>query len=118
MVSQNKGKFNKFRNELFSWDRNLANAENDMSQLSTGLDNVDKQVAVLREQLAESTREASQIEIGMHKARQTLSVSQNLVTELDDEYKRWRIQVFFRSLFFTPCPHLSCNELLHFHSNQ
>ena len=70
-----------------------------MSQLSTGLDTVDKQVALLREQLAESTREASQIEIGMHKAQKALAVSQDLVSELDDEYKRWRIQV---STFLPP----------------
>lgn len=64
-----------------------------MTRLATGLDDVDKQVAVLREQLSVSTREASEIEIGLNKARQTLSVSQKLVHELADEYDRWRTQV-------------------------
>jgi len=64
-----------------------------MTRLSTGLDDVDKQVAVLREKMAVSTREASEIEIGLKKARQTLSVSQNLVAELQDEYLRWQKQV-------------------------
>jgi dynein heavy chain 2, cytosolic len=68
-----------------------------MTRLSTGLDDVDKQVAVLREKMAVSTREASEIEIGLKKARQTLSVSQNLVAELQDEYLRWQKQVSRRA---------------------
>jgi hypothetical protein len=64
-----------------------------MTRLATGLDDVDKQVAILRDQLSASTREASEIEIGLEKARETLSVSQNLVLELADEYDRWRLQV-------------------------
>ena len=78
---------------LFKSTRNLQAAEDNMTRLATGLDDVDKQVAVLREQLSVSTREASEIEIGLDKARQTLSVSQNLVHELADEYDRWRLQV-------------------------
>ena len=73
--------------------RNLQDAGDSMTRLSTGLDDVDKQVAVLREKMAVSTREASEIEIGLKKARQTLSVSQNLVAELQDEYLRWQKQV-------------------------
>lgn len=73
--------------------RNLEAAENNMARLANGLDDVDKQVSLLREQLAVSTREASEIEIGLNKARQTLSVSQNLVHELADEYERWKLQV-------------------------
>lgn len=73
--------------------RNLQAAEDSMSRLSSGLDDVDKQVAALREQLAVSTRQASEIEIGLNKARQTLSASQSLVLELADEYDRWRSQV-------------------------
>ena len=64
-----------------------------MTRLATGLDDVDKQVAILRDQLSASTREASEIEIGLKKARETLGVSQNLVLELADEYDRWRLQV-------------------------
>ncbi len=78
---------------LFLSTRNLQSAEDNMTRLATGLDDVDKQVAVLREQLSVSTREASEIEIGLNKARRTLSVSQNLVLELADEYDRWRLQV-------------------------
>lgn len=86
--------FFKERNiSILSIIRNLQMAETNMSRLATGLDDVDKQVAVLREQLAVSTREGSEIEIGLNKARQTLSVSQNLVLELADEYDRWRLQV-------------------------
>lgn len=66
-----------------------------MTRLATGLDDVDKQVAILRDQLSASTREASEIEIGLKKARGALSVSQNLVLELADEYDRWRLQVIF-----------------------
>ena len=63
-----------------------------MIQLSTGLSNVDKQVAVLREQLSDSTRQASEIEVGLKKARQTLNASESLVLELAGEYDRWRFQ--------------------------
>ncbi|KAI9564905.1 hypothetical protein GHT06_008646 [Daphnia sinensis] len=73
--------------------RNLEAAEDNMNRLATGLNDVDKQVALLRDQLSVSTREASEIEIGLKKARQTLSVSQNLVLELADEYDRWRLQL-------------------------
>lgn len=66
-----------------------------MVRLANGLDDVDKQVSLLREQLAVSTREGSEIEIGLNKARQTLSVSQNLVHELADEYERWKLQVLY-----------------------
>lgn len=64
-----------------------------MVRLSTGLDDVDKEVAFLREQLAMSTRQASEIEIGLNKARQALSASENLISELAGEYDRWRLQV-------------------------
>lgn len=77
------------------FNRNLQSAEDNMTRLATGLDDVDQQVAVLREQLSVSTREASEIEIGLNKARQTLSVSQSLVSELADEYDRWRLQVYY-----------------------
>lgn len=66
-----------------------------MNRLSTGLDDVDKQVSLLREKMAISVREATEIEIGLKKARETLTVAQNLVAELEDEYKRWKSQVFF-----------------------
>ena len=73
--------------------RNLRSAEQNISRLSSGLEDVDKQVAELREQLAVSTREASEIEIGLNKVRQTLSASESLVMELAGEYDRWRSQV-------------------------
>lgn len=78
---------------LFYNGRNLQAAEDNMIRLSTGLNDVDHQVALLREQLSISTREVSEIEIGLNKARQTLSASQDLVLELADEYDRWRNQV-------------------------
>ncbi len=85
---------NVYDNELFFYDgRNLQAAEDNMIRLSTGLNDVDQQVALLREQLSISTREVSEIEIGLNKARQTLSASQDLVLELADEYDRWRNQV-------------------------
>ncbi len=78
---------------VFLHSRNLQAAEDSMTRLATGLDDVDKQVAILRDQLSASTREASEIEIGLKKARETLGISQNLVLELADEYDRWRLQV-------------------------
>ena len=79
--------------------RNLQEAEENMAELSTGLDDVDKQVALLREQMTVSTREASEIEIGLSQARQTLNASQNLVAGLEDEFQRWQKQVDHRRRF-------------------
>lgn len=53
---------------MFSFNRNLQAAEDNVTRLATGLDDVDKQVAVLREQLS------VRIEIGVNKVRQTLNV--------------------------------------------
>lgn len=64
-----------------------------MGMLSTGLGEVDKRVAELKEQLNTYTREAAIIEINLTKAHETMASAQELVSKLDDEYNRWRSQV-------------------------
>lgn len=74
-------------------DRNLKTTEDQVGKLSTGLGEVDKRVAELKEQLNTYTREAAIIEIHLAKAQETMSSAQELVSKLEDEYNRWRSQV-------------------------
>ena len=85
-----------------------------MNQLSSNLSDVDKQVEFLCEQLSASVKQvtefvnvfvyeeitlstsnkASEIEISLNAARQAINASQELISELADEYNRWQFQVF------------------------
>ena len=50
-------------NEQRKLSRNLRMAEDHIGELSTGLDEVDQQVAMLRERLNKFTKEAAEVEI-------------------------------------------------------
>ncbi|XP_042887569.1 cytoplasmic dynein 2 heavy chain 1-like [Penaeus japonicus] len=73
--------------------RNLTRAEAQIGELSAGLDEVDKEVAVLREKLNRSTKEAVEVEFHLNKAKETMTAAESLVTKLEGEYKRWSQQV-------------------------
>lgn len=73
--------------------RNLNLAEERIDQLSSGLQDVDKTVAELKDRLNRFTREAAEIEIHLGQAQETIYGAQNLVHKLDMEYSRWQSQV-------------------------
>lgn len=81
--------------------RNLTRAEEQIGELSAGLDEVDKEVAVLREKLNRSTKEAVEVEFHLNKAKETMSAAESLVTKLEGEYKRWSQQVGHDDFFDT-----------------
>lgn len=72
----------------------MQKAEEQIELLSDGLDNVEKNVSDLREQLNVNTKEAAEIELNINKEKKTIEVAQRLVEKLDDEFSRWGIQVF------------------------
>lgn len=73
--------------------RNLRNAELQLSELSSGLLDVDATVARLKDELSTYTKEAAEIEIGLEKAQATLSSAEGLVRKLNEEFERWQVQV-------------------------
>lgn len=73
--------------------RKLILAEEQIGELSMGLDDVDKRVVDLKEQLNTNTKEAVEIEISLNKAKETLAAAEGLVMKLDEEYLRWKEQV-------------------------
>lgn len=76
----------------------MERAEAEIGELSAGLDDVDKQVAVLREKLNRSTKEAAEVEFHLNKAKETIMAAESLVTKLEGEYQRWSHQVRFSSM--------------------
>ncbi|CAH0388994.1 unnamed protein product [Bemisia tabaci] len=68
-------------------------AEEQIGELSMGLDDVDKRVVDLKEQLNTNTKEAVEIEISLNKAKETLAAAEGLVMKLDEEYLRWKEQL-------------------------
>jgi len=71
----------------------LQKAEEQIELLSDGLDNVDKNVSELREQLTVNTKEAAEIELNINKEKKTIEAAQKLVEKLDEEFSRWGSQV-------------------------
>ena len=82
---------------IFTYYRNLERAEAQIGELSVGLEDVDKQVSVLREKLNRSTKEAAEVEFHLNKAKETISAAESLVTKLEGEYQRWSQQVRMKS---------------------
>lgn len=80
--------------------RKLQKAEEQIELLSDGLDNVEKNVSDLREQLNVNTKEAAEIELNINKEKKTIEAAQRLVEKLDDEFSRWGVQVFFNFFFY------------------
>ena len=68
-------------------------AEDHIGELSTGLDEVDAQVAVLRERLNKFTKEAAEVEIRLSKTQETIDAADSLVAGLEVEYTRWNKEV-------------------------
>ncbi|CAG9863949.1 unnamed protein product [Phyllotreta striolata] len=79
--------------EQMKLKENLSNAENQLGELSAGLDDVDATVAKLKEQLSIYTKEAAEIEIDLNRAQSTLLAAEGLVKKLGDEYERWQKQL-------------------------
>ena len=73
--------------------RNLKLAEDQIGHLSTGLDEVDAQVAVLKERLNKFTKEAAEIEIHLNKTKETIGSADSLVEGLEGEFERWNNEV-------------------------
>lgn len=78
---------------VYVWYRKLQKAEEQIELLSDGLDNVDKNVSELREQLTVNTKEAAEIELNINKEKKTIEAAQKLVKKLDEEFSRWGLQV-------------------------
>ncbi len=72
---------------------NLQMAEDQIGNLSSGLDEVDQQVAVLKERLNRFTKEAAEVEIHLNKTKETISAADSLVEGLEGEYERWNAEV-------------------------
>ncbi|KAF5303585.1 hypothetical protein FQR65_LT08186 [Abscondita terminalis] len=73
--------------------QNLASAELQLHELSTGLVDVDTAVAKLKTQLSTYTKEAAEIEIHLRAAQSTITTAEGLVNKLNDEYERWKSQL-------------------------
>ena len=71
----------------------MVRAEEQIGELSAGLEDVDQQVASLREKLNRSTKEAAEVEFHLDKAKETINAAESLVTMLEGEYLRWSLQV-------------------------
>ncbi|KAK4887690.1 hypothetical protein RN001_003961 [Aquatica leii] len=76
--------------------QNLASAELQLHELSSGLVDVDTAVAKLKTQLSTYTKEAAEIEIHLRAAQSTIATAEGLVNKLNDEYERWKTQLICR----------------------
>ncbi|XP_064481252.1 cytoplasmic dynein 2 heavy chain 1-like [Ornithodoros turicata] len=72
---------------------NLSNAERRMNRLGTALEDVDQEVARLRDKLNKFTKEAAEIEIHLRGANETIATAEDMVQQLDGEYHRWTRQL-------------------------
>lgn len=68
-------------------------AEIQLKEVSSGLSDVDSTVDRLKQQLSDYTKEATEVEIKLNAAQNTLKSAEKLVAKLSDEYERWRQQV-------------------------
>ena len=73
--------------------RSLKMAEDQIGQLSSGLDEVDAQVKVLQERLNKFTKEAAMTEIALNKTKETIVAADGLVAGLESEFARWNKEV-------------------------
>nr|XP_040568861.1 cytoplasmic dynein 2 heavy chain 1-like [Lepeophtheirus salmonis] len=93
--------------EQMKLHRNLKMAEDQIGELSTGLNEVDKQVAVLKERLNKFTKEAAEVEIHLDKTKETISIADGLVQGLQGEFDRWNSEVKLMEKSLDQLPHLS-----------
>ena len=68
--------------------RSLKMAEDQIGQLSTGLDEVDAQVKILQDRLNRFTKEAAITEIQLNKTKETIEAADGLVAGLESEFNR------------------------------
>ena len=73
--------------------RNLKQAENQIEELSLEVADVDQKVTILKEKLNKSTKEATEVEFHLNKAKETIDAARSLVSKLEGEYNRWSQQV-------------------------
>ena len=72
---------------------NLKMAEEQLQDLTKGLDEVDAKVAILKQKLNQFTKEAAEIEISLSKTQETIVSADKLVAGLEGEYERWTKEV-------------------------
>lgn len=76
-------------------DRNLQEAEDQLSALSSGLATVDERVAALKEQLGRHSRDAAALELSVASAAQTIAAATQLLDQLAHEYTAWERDVSY-----------------------
>lgn len=79
--------------EQWKLQENLKMTENQITELSTGLTDVDTKVAQLKNQLSTYTKEAAEIEINLKEGEEKLKSAEGLVEKLNEEYERWGEQL-------------------------
>jgi dynein heavy chain 2 len=72
---------------------NLKLAENQLSDLTQGLSEVDQKVTVLKQKLSQFTKEAAEVEISLTKTQEIIASADKLVAGLEGEYLRWKREV-------------------------
>lgn len=75
------------------FNRNLQEAEDQLSALSSGLATVDERVAALKDQLGQHTRDAAAIELKLSNATGTIQAAKSLLDQLAHEYGAWEADV-------------------------
>ncbi|XP_046395709.1 cytoplasmic dynein 2 heavy chain 1 [Ischnura elegans] len=73
--------------------KNLKFAEHQLSNLASGLADVEGNVQKLQAQLSTFSREVAETEVRLGEAQNTLKAAEGLVSQLEDEYQRWKEQV-------------------------
>ncbi|XP_071452948.1 cytoplasmic dynein 2 heavy chain 1 [Hetaerina americana] len=73
--------------------KNLKFAEHQLANLASGLADVEGNVQKLQAQLSTFSREAAETEVRLGDAQNTLKAAEGLVSQLEDEYQRWKLQV-------------------------
>ncbi|KAI5737300.1 hypothetical protein M8J76_012015 [Diaphorina citri] len=68
-------------------------AEDQIGELSEGLNDVDKTVSKLKDQLNSNTKEAAEIELKLGSVKDTISAAEGLVLKLNEEFSRWGQQM-------------------------
>lgn len=71
----------------------LRSAQGRMRSLSSELAGVETEVDSLKNRLNQVTLEAAEIEVNLNRTNSILQQSENLLTDLNDEYERWKKQL-------------------------
>ncbi|TPX32194.1 hypothetical protein SmJEL517_g04664 [Synchytrium microbalum] len=79
-------------NDLAGLTKSLQKSTDRVKKLQEELSEVDRNVAGLRDEFGTLSREAEMLRMGLEKAQRTLDVATSLLSKLDGEGQRWRIQ--------------------------